>query len=43
VKDRNHLGDLFVDWTKILKYILNRFEAVDRIHMAQDRVQWRLF
>jgi hypothetical protein len=43
VKERDHLGDTDIDERIILKYILKkRYEDVDWIHQAQDKVQWRV-
>jgi hypothetical protein len=43
LKGRDHSEDLGVDGRIILEWILReiRWEAVDWMHLAQDRVQWR--
>jgi hypothetical protein len=42
LKEINHMGDLGIDVMIILKGILEK-EGVDRIHLALDRIQLRLF
>jgi hypothetical protein len=41
-KERDHWEDQDVGKWTILKYILERYNGMDWIDMAQDRDQWRV-
>jgi hypothetical protein len=42
LKERDYLKDLDVDGANITIYIKEMgFEVADRVHVAQDGVQWR--
>jgi hypothetical protein len=41
MKERDILGNLDVDWRIIFKQILNKYDNVDWIPLAQNRDPWR--
>jgi len=41
LKGNDHSEDLSVDGNIILEWVLDKWECVDWIHLAQDRDQWR--
>jgi hypothetical protein len=38
---RDYMGDTYVDWRIILKWIMGS-QGLDWIHLARDSVQWRV-